>query len=190
MNSHLHLRKIAVFVGTMTLGLAAHSHARADDVTGHASYVNNAGEVVHCVATESGRTYCGKPHMRYVIKSPTTTCVEGTTWGTDERGIWVSGGCNADFDPMADKVTTTKVTTTTTTTGRPMAESTRVTDSGRIVHCVATASGRTYCGTPHAHWVISGTPDPVCVEGTTWGHDDHGVWVTGECKGDFTYRDN
>jgi hypothetical protein len=24
-------------------------------------------------------------------------CVMGQTWGYDENGIWVSGGCRADF---------------------------------------------------------------------------------------------
>ncbi len=192
MNSQLHLRKIAVVFGALALGVSAQSYARADEVTGHASYVNNAGEVVHCVSTESGRTYCGKPHMRYVIKDPGSVCVEGTTWGTDERGVWVTGGCTADFNASANGVTTKKVTTTTVTTrSTPMAtESTRVTESGRLVHCIATASGRTYCGVHHAHYVISGTPDPVCVEGSTWGYDDHGVWVTGGCKSDFTFSDD
>jgi len=193
MDSHLHLRKIAVVLGALALGISAQSYARAAEVVSHSSYVNSAGDVVHCVSTDSGRTYCGRSHTRYVIKEPTSVCVEGSTWGTDERGVWVSGSCSADFSAAADNVTTKRTTTTTTTTRSVPAtttETTRVTESGRVVHCVATESGRTYCGTHHAHYVISGTPDPVCVEGSTWGYDDHGVWVTGGCKGDFTFSDD
>lgn len=173
------MRRTAFVVGILALGLSAQSYARADEVTGSATYVNDNGSVVHCVATESGRTYCGKPHMRYVIRNPNTVCVEGKTWGTDDQGTWVTGGCTADFDASAN-VTTRKTTTTVTTRTEP----------GRVVHCVATESGRTYCGVHHTHYVMSGNPNPVCVEGSTWGFDDHGVWVTGGCRGDFTYNDN
>jgi len=201
MNSHLNLNKIAIVLATLAFGLSAQSHARAaDEVTGHATYVNNAGQVVHCVSTESGRAYCGKPHMRYVIKTPGAVCVQGRTWGTDERGVWVSGGCTADFDTSAEIVANEKVTTTVVTTGEVREgehehEHEHERDdhdaaSVRVVHCIAAADGRTYCGVHHTHYVYSGTPNPVCVEGTTWGFDDHGVWVTGGCKGDFTYNDD
>ncbi len=175
-----HMQRIAFVVGALALGLSAHSIARADEVTGSATYVNDDGKVVHCVATESGRTYCGKPHIRYVIRNPNTVCAEGRTWGVDDRGVWVTGGCVADFDTAADTTTTRRTTTTVTTRTVP----------GRVVHCVATADGRTYCGAHHTHYVMSGNPNPACVEGTSWGFDDRGVWVSGGCRGDFTYDDD
>jgi hypothetical protein len=190
MNSHMNLNKIAIVLATLALGVSVQSHARADEVTGHASYINNAGQVVHCVSTASGRAYCGKPHMRYVIKTPGAVCVEGSTWGTDERGVWVSGGCNADFDTSAEVVANEKVTTTVVATGATGDGDEHEGAPVRLVHCIATPSGRTYCGTRHTRYVYSGSPNPVCVEGKTWGFDDHGVWVTGGCKGDFTYNDD
>jgi len=172
-----HLRPITAVLATLTIGLSAQSYAaRADEVTGRSTYVNNAGDVVHCVSTESGRTYCGAPHRRYVIVGDAPAeCVRGKTWDYDDRGVWVTGGCRADFSYEGNEVTS---------------RSTYVSDSGRVVHCVSTESGRTYCGGYHAHYVISGTPDPVCVEGRTWGFDKRGIWVTGGCKGDFTYDDD
>lgn len=170
------LRKIvAAVAATAALGWSASALADPDDVTGRSTYVNDEGQVVHCVATESGRTYCGHPHMRYVIRgTPAPSCVEGKTWGFDDRGVWVTGGCTADFAVSGNTVTST---------------STRVTDSGRVVHCVSTANGRTFCGRPHTHYVIRNAPS-TCVEGTTWGFDDeHGIWVTGGCKADFEVQD-
>jgi hypothetical protein len=149
-----------------------------DPVTSQSSYVNSAGRTVHCVSTASGRNYCGNAHVRYVIAAKANpVCVEGKTWGRDDRGVWVSNGCVADFDEAADNATAT-------------ATSVSVDSSGRIVKCVSTASSRTYCGVHHTRYVIRGTPDPVCVEGNTWGYDDHGVWVTGGCKAEFTYDDD
>ena len=172
-----HLRPITAVLASLAIGLSVQSvAANKDEVTGRSTYVNNAGDVVHCVSTESGRTYCGEPHHRYVIVGTAPAeCVRGKTWDFDDRGVWVSSGCRADFTVEADEVTS---------------RSTYVSDSGRVVHCVSTESGRTYCGAYHAHYVISGTPDPVCVEGRTWGVDKHGIWVTGGCKGDFTYDDD
>jgi hypothetical protein len=152
-----------------------------NSVTGHGSYVNSDGRVVHCVSTERGRTYCGMPHMQYAIRgNPGGACVEGSTWGTDDRGVWVSGGCAGDFAAAADNAKTEKVTTTTTVTTRTYAS-----DADRPLHCESSESGRTYCGGAHMHYVVRGTPDPVCVEGDTWGTDDRGVWVSDGCKADF-----
>jgi hypothetical protein len=167
------MRKIVAAVATtLAIGWSASAIAQdKDDVTSRSTYVNDDGKVVHCVSTESGRTFCGRPHMRYVIRNAPATCVEGKTWGfDDEHGIWVTGGCTADFAVSGNTVTS---------------HSTVVTDTGRIVHCVSTANGRTFCGKPHTRYVIRNAP-PACVEGTTWGFDDeHGIWVTRGCKADF-----
>jgi len=63
---------------------------------------------------------------------------------------------------------------------------TPVVTTTKVVHCVSGPSGRTYCGATHTHYTISGTPDPRCVEGKTWGLDDQGVWVMNGCVADFS----
>jgi hypothetical protein len=170
-NMDIQMRRIAAaVVATLAVGYATQAGAQ-DAVTGHSTYVSDSGKVVHCVSTESGRSYCGAAHEHYVIKSSAPTqCVQGTTWGEDDRGVWVTGGCTADF---------------------VMATSTAPMRTTHVVHCISTASGRTFCGRPHTHYVMAGTPPATCVEGTTWGLDDeHGVWVTGGCKADFTIEAN
>jgi hypothetical protein len=176
MDSRMQVRTIAAVLATLAIGYSAQSFAQdPDQVTGKSSYVNGEGQVVHCVSTESGRSYCGKPHMHYVIAGEApSTCIEGRTWGVDDRGVWVTGGCVADFN--ASPATTTKRVTTTTTT-------TETTHAG-VVHCVAT-NDRTYCGQAHHRYEIVGTAPSTCVENSTWGVDDRGVWVTTECQADF-----
>lgn len=174
----LHLRQLAAIAATIAAGYCIPSFAQ-DPVTGSGNYVNDAGQVVHCVSTESGRTYCGKPHMHYVIAGPApAACVEGSTWGVDDRGVWVTGGCVADFNATTVKRVTRTTTTTTTTEG-----------GGGVVHCIAGPSGRIHCGEPHHRYVIVGTPPAACVENTTWGVDDRGVWVSSECTADFKVVD-
>jgi len=176
---NLHLRGIAAVIATLSAAYSAQSFAQdpapgQDQVTGHSTYVTDSGRVVHCVSTESGRTYCGTAHVRYTISgTPPPACVYNRTWGFDDRGAWVSGGCVADFAPVeADN--------------QPVEQSTYYDPSGNEVHCVAMASGRTYCGRPHVHYVIASNPSPACVEGNTWGVDDRGVWVSGGCNANFT----
>ena len=171
----IQLRGIAIAIATLGIGFSACALAQ-DPITGHSKYVDTNGNVVHCVSTESGRTYCGQPHMKYVISgAPVASCVEGKTWGVDDRGVWVSSGCVADFRASDSTVTS---------------QSSYVNSAGNVVHCVSTASGRTYCGSPHMHYVIKNRP-AACVEGTTWGFDENrGVWVSGGCTADFTVEES
>jgi hypothetical protein len=157
---------------------------RYSDNNGSSStYVDRSGRLVHCVSTASGRTYCGTRHARYALSgNPDPNCIQNQTWGFDDRGVWVSGRCNADFSYYDSDNT-------------PTGSASYVDSSGRVVHCVSTASGRTYCGTAHTRYTMSGNPDPRCIEGQTWGTDDRGVWVSSGCNADFSagegvYTDN
>ena len=135
-------------------------------VTTEEHYVAANGNIVHCVSTASGRTYCGTARTRYTIYgNPDPRCIEGQTWGLDDRGVWVANGCVADFSPASGDY---------------------VASNGQLVHCVSTASGRTYCGSAGTRYTIYGNPDPRCVEGQTWGLDDRGVWVANGCVADFS----
>ena len=59
------------------------------------------GQIVRCKSRGYEPNYCpadarrsGVYIERQVSKSP---CIEGRTWGSDHRGIWVLQGCEADF---------------------------------------------------------------------------------------------
>jgi len=57
--------------------------------------------VITCSSDDGRRAYCaadtrGRVRMaRQISGSP---CEEGSTWGYDERGIWVDRGCRAEFE--------------------------------------------------------------------------------------------
>jgi Protein of unknown function (DUF3011) len=59
------------------------------------------GQVVRCKSRGYEPNYCpadarrsGVYIERQISKAP---CIEGRTWGSDHRGIWVAQGCEADF---------------------------------------------------------------------------------------------
>lgn len=145
---------------------------------GHSHYVDSSGQLIHCVATASGRNYCGDSHSRYSMSgNRDPDCIEGQTWGTDERGVWVSGDCNADFTSSPDD-------------NAEAGHSHYVDSSGQIIHCQSTADGRNYCGDQHTRYTMSGNRDPDCIEGQTYGFDERGTWVSGDCDADFSMDSN
>jgi len=59
------------------------------------------GKTITCASEGGKKNYCGvdAPHasVRMVKQLGSSPCTQGTTWGYDERGIWVDHGCRADF---------------------------------------------------------------------------------------------
>lgn len=101
------------------------------------------------------------------------SCVRGETWGTDGTGIWVSGGCRAEFEigpapaPM-------------TSAGRPS------------IVCESLDGSRTSCAadTTLGVTLASQLSATSCVLGQTWGYDANGVWVSGGCRARFILTSN
>src|SRR5215472_3036217 len=131
-------------------------------------------QTVRCESNNGSRNYCNAPInnpnqvtiQRQISGSP---CVRGSTWGVDNRGIWVDKGCRADF-----------------TIGGggggyiPPGPGGPGPGSGSI-KCESNDGRRNYCSTGYidARQVsiqqqISGSP---CRQGTSWGVDSRGLWV-------------
>ncbi|MDQ6665832.1 MAG: DUF3011 domain-containing protein [Acidobacteriota bacterium] len=69
-------------------------------------YNNPAGNarIVRCSSDDGNRHYCNADTTRGVILSRQISgdaCQQGSTWGFDNRGIWVDRGCRADFQTGA-----------------------------------------------------------------------------------------
>ncbi|MCB0353890.1 MAG: DUF3011 domain-containing protein [Bdellovibrionales bacterium] len=61
-----------------------------------------AYDYVTCESKDDRRTYCDVRNMRDSTvelerKFSKSSCIEGRSWGTDSRGIWVEDGCRAEF---------------------------------------------------------------------------------------------
>jgi hypothetical protein len=61
----------------------------------------SAQQTIKCESNNGGRNYCGNysgnqvTMDRQISGSP---CVRGSTWGVDNRGLWVDRGCRATFN--------------------------------------------------------------------------------------------
>jgi hypothetical protein len=133
------------------------------------------GRTITCVSNNGQRNYCsafgarpGDVTLRRQIGSG--ACIQGQTWGVDQRGIWVDRGCRADF-------------TIRTSANRPG-------PGGQTVTCSSNNGKRNYCNIPPRANVnlsrqISGS---ACVQGQTWGTDQRGLWVDKGCRAEFFVR--
>jgi len=57
-------------------------------------------QVVTCSSNNGRRNWCDvgrRRDIRFSRQISGAACIQGRTWGTDRRGIWVDGGCRAEF---------------------------------------------------------------------------------------------
>ena len=106
------LRCVAVGVALAVAALAAgQASAQAYGYQDNGYQDNGYGNgyrhsrTVRCESTNSRRTFCrvnAYDGVRIVRQISHAACIEGRSWGSNDRGIWVSSGCRADFAIRSD----------------------------------------------------------------------------------------
>jgi hypothetical protein len=148
------------------------------------------GQLVECSSREFRENYCpadtrgGVQLVRRLSRAP---CDEGRTWGYDRRGIWVSGGCEAQF--------------ATGFQNRGYGHGPRygeederrnhgVGPRGGLVVCESRDYRYTRCDTGRARRVdlVRQLSKSECRYGQSWGYDRDGVWVDRGCAAEFSTR--
>ncbi|MFI8716867.1 DUF3011 domain-containing protein [Stenotrophomonas sp. NPDC077464] len=131
----------------------------------------NVRRVVRCES--NGRpTSCpvmlqGAP-VRLLRQLGALPCREGHSWGVKRNEIWVTRGCQGDFEVGA-------------------ADGSGFLDVPRTLVCESKSRQRRFCGagiSKDARLVkqLSGSP---CEQGRSWGWDARGVWVDEGCRAEF-----
>lgn len=95
-------------------------------------------------------------------------CREGHSWGVKRNEIWVTRGCQGDFEVGA-------------------ADGSGFLNVPRTVVCESKSRQRRFCGAGISKSAVlvkqlSGSP---CDEGRSWGWDTRGVWVDNGCRAEF-----
>jgi hypothetical protein len=143
-----------------------------------AQYYDRYDEVVRCESRDYRQVYCDidtRGGVRIVNQLSDTACVRGRTWNWDRRGVWVSGGCRAEF----------------AVEGRGGYGSGHSSGSGYgeslTIRCESRGYNQIYCNADTSAGVclINQLSDTTCIEGQTWGADRRGVWVRGGRRGEF-----
>lgn len=133
----------------------------------------------------SADTRGGVELLRQLSRS---ACIRGQTWDSDRRGVWVSGGCRAEFRLNGrhgdrwggygrdDDNGPGYPGGYSSAPERVRCES----NDGRTQHCAA--------DTRNGARLVKQLSRTACVEGQSWGFDRRGVWVTSGCRGEFETR--
>lgn len=130
------------------------------------------GNLLRCASNDEQTVRCPadtRDGVRLVRRNSGKPCVEGTSWGADRGGVWVSQGCSADF------VLGRGGSGAGSTQGARVIKCESV--GGRWNHCAA----KTEAGVALAQQ-LSKKP---CLRNQNWGTDTGGVWVSGGCRGEF-----
>ena len=104
----------------------------------------------------------------------TRDCIEGETWGYDDRGVWVDRGCRAEFVILRGRGGYGE--------HRPRER------EHHVVLCESDYNHTHTCGTDTRFGVelrrqISKTD---CVFNRTWGYNSRGIWVSNGCRAEFS----
>ncbi|MCC4588134.1 DUF3011 domain-containing protein [Xanthomonas melonis] len=127
--------------------------------------------VVRC-DSNGGKVVCpvvlrGAP-VRLLRQRSIWPCKENRTWGTRRNEIWVSRGCDGEFEVGAE-------------------DGSGFVAMPRLVTCESKKSARRTCGVSVERSVRLGrqmSRNP-CVEGQSWGWSRDGVWVNDGCRAEF-----
>jgi hypothetical protein len=126
-------------------------------------------QIVSCSSDNMKRNYCDadvSAGVQLVKQRSEAPCVFNRTWGFENnRGIWVDGGCRADFQIGSD--------------ARP--------DATHSIYCASDNGRRNFCpaDTDGGVEMVRKRSDASCDYGSSWGYEPRGVWVDRGCRADF-----
>jgi hypothetical protein len=134
--------------------------------------------LVTCESYKQRTQYCALPIQGrvYIVNQLSRgACIEGETWGVDRRGIWVSGGCRAEFavEPRRQIA--------------PGPSRPNYNQGEQVVVCESIDHDQTYCPARirrgvELRYQLSRTE---CVQGYNWDFDRRGIWVDEGCRAEF-----
>jgi hypothetical protein len=136
------------------------------------------GAVIACESRNYQYAFCRAPmtiaSVALLRQRSGAQCVEGRTWGWRADGVWVSGGCEGEFELRPAQAP------------GPVGPAAR---QGLLV-CESRDGGYTFCptGRLRSAELVQQSSVATCEQGSTWGFRADGVWVDRGCAGAFAIR--
>lgn len=146
---------------------------------GAASRFERDGQLLRCESRDGRPRECAadaRGGARLLRQLSRSACIEGETWGTRRRAVWVSHGCRGEFLVAGGYGGRRSAQEPGAHQGYFRCES----DNGRWNHCeVSTRRGVQ---------LVRQLSRSACIRGQSWGVDSRGVWVAGGCRAEFRLR--
>lgn len=133
---------------------------------------HGVGQAVTCESNDGRYRHCAmdtRGGVQLVRQVSRQQCIQGRNWGTDRNGVWVNGGCRAQFVAQAG--------------GRHPAP----VQQGRSVRCESTNGRYRECAmdTRGQVQLVRQISSAQCIQGRSWGQTRNGVWVNNGCRAEF-----
>ncbi|GAB2493134.1 DUF3011 domain-containing protein [Arenimonas alkanexedens] len=181
---------VLVALATAALPLMAQADDRYDDRRQDRysdRYDNRAApRVVSCNSDGYRERFCsvdtrGGVRLVQQVSNSRGPCIEGSTWGYDRRGIWVSNGCRARFELGGSYAGRPGE-------GRPGYGRPGYQQDPQIVRCESVRNRRAFCQVPGRITSVDirrRLSDADCTYRRDWGFSQRGIWVDRGCRADF-----
>lgn len=132
---------------------------------------------VRCESEDRRTRHCNidtRGGVRLTRRLSDASCVQGRSWGYDNRGVWVSNGCRAEFVSGVGSY-------------RPGQGNRPGGSHGQTVRCESEDRRQRRCNVSVRRGVdiIRQLSKTRCVQGQNWGWDRGGIWVRGGCRAEF-----
>ena len=144
----------------------------------HSSFGQRGGQTITCSSNDGRRNFCAADTSRGVRLSRQisgSACIQGETWGWDNRGLWVDRGCRAEFIVGG---------------GGGGGNWGPGGGQGQVVTCSSNDGRRNWCNSfgarPESINLSRQISGSACIRGQTWGVDQRGLWVDRGCRAEFT----
>ena len=134
--------------------------------------------LIVCESPGNQRSFCladTQRGVKLVREISRNRCVEGRTFGYQSDGIWISGGCAAEFE-----------------IGRggsvPGPNYPPEAAGDQVAICESLDGRRAFCraDTRGGVTLLRQLSRNECQQNRTWGYDDRGIWVDAGCRGEFS----
>lgn len=121
------------------------------------------------------------------------SCDEGRTWGYEEQGVWVKGGCRGRFRilPAHRGPTTERRARHKPHRSQRRANVTLPADQISEVYCASRRNRYQHCDAEtrgRSMHLVHEFSDEACEYGRTWGYNSRGIWVDRGCVGLFRMK--
>jgi hypothetical protein len=200
-----------ILLAIATLFASGHAFAGSYDSYGSGGYYDDnrydSRREVSCESVGNRTEYCNvdtRGGVRLLRQTSRAACIEGSTWGWDRRGIWVANGCRAQFAVFDDRRGRGRDDRgrddyddddyrygqgggyyNDNRYGRDGRTFTCESRDGRYNYCSANTRGGSYGGVGGGIRLRRQLSKAACIEGSSWGADQRGVWVSNGCRGEF-----
>ncbi len=177
-------------------GLATTSAAIADDRYGdrYDDGREDSGSFT-CESQNQRTVYCSVDRgtdVRFRRQTSRAACVEGQTWGWDRGGVWVSGGCRAEFEVVPQRGNWGSGWNGNGWNSNDWNNSDGRSAGNGLVRCESTNARGGYCRADTGRGVrlANQLSSAQCIEGQSWGYDRSGIWVSHGCRAEFLIGGN